>query len=282
MKRVKKYQGDSFEFHQKVVNSKHRTKNDSTYKERINILENVIKRQFEEHDKLFDTDKLEFLSPAPLADDQKKDLITLYNYKTKPFQQLNDILTTGENGTRQPLCPFCTINNVNTFDHFIPKNTFAELSDHPINLIPCCSECNSKKSTNWKEGNSRKYINFYIDDLPSTQYLYANIIIADSTLNVKFEIRNEGNINNILFTRIKNHYTDLELCERFALNSDNIISELKNTLKVNQTYLLREQLKQIIIDTENKNREYYGFNYWRAILKIECCENDEIFDFLLK
>ena len=282
MKRVKKYQGDSFEFHQKVVNSKHRTKNDSTYKDRINILENVIKRQFEEHDKLFDTDKLEFLSPAPLADDQKKDLITLYNYKTKPFQQLNDILTTGENGTRQPLCPFCTINNVNTFDHFIPKNTFAELSDHPINLIPCCSECNSKKSTNWKEGNSRKYINFYIDDLPSTQYLYANIIIADSTLNVKFEIRNEGNINNILFTRIKNHYTDLELCERFALNSDNIISELKNTLKVNQTYLLREQLKQIIIDTENKNREYYGFNYWRAILKIECCENDEIFDFLLK
>ena len=282
MKRVKKYQGDSFEFHQKVVNSKHRTKNDSTYKERINILENVIKRQFEEHDKLFDTDKLEFLSPAPLADGQKKDLITLYNYKTKPFQQLNDILTTGENGTRQPLCPFCTINNVNTFDHFIPKNTFAELSDHPINLIPCCSECNSKKSTNWKEGNSRKYINFYIDDLPSTQYLYANIIIADSTLNVKFEIRNEGNINNILFTRIKNHYTDLELCERFALNSDNIISELKNTLKVNQTYLLREQLKQIIIDTENKNREYYGFNYWRAILKIECCENDEIFDFLLK
>ena len=43
-----------------------------------------------------------------------------------------------------------------------------------------------------------------------------------------------------------------------------------------------DDLKNIIIQAENKDREIYGFNYWKSILKQECCINDNIFNFLIR
>jgi len=282
MRKIKKYNGDSFTFHQSVVKSKHHRPKDPTYKDRVNILGPDIQDQFSNHDEAFKKDSLTSLSPKRLTIDQKRDLMALYDYGAKPFQKLNDILRTGENGTRQPICPFCTINNSNTLDHLIPKSEFSELSDHPINLMPCCSECNSKKSSNWRIGNTRKYLNLYLDDLPDVQYLFPNLTITGATITVSFTIDNKHNIDNALFAKIQNHYNDLNLCSRFSQNSDITISELKNTLESNQRYMSKEQLKESIIESENKNRLLYGFNYWKSILKIECCQNNLVFDFLLK
>lgn len=282
MKRIKEYKGNSFEFHQKVIASKHSKPTDPTYKDRVNALHTTVREQFENHDNKFSENDLGTLSAKELDASQKRDLQALYDYGTKPFQQLNDILTTSENGARQPICPFCTINNVNTFDHLIPKSEFSELADHPVNLMPCCSQCNGKKSSNWRIGNERKYLNLYLDDLPNLQYLFIYLLIEGRTLNVRFTVENKYGIDSNLFIRIQNHYHDLNLCHRFSLNSDNVISELKNTLEFNKEYISKEQLKKNIINAENKNREQYGFNYWKSLLKIECCRDDTIFSFLIK
>lgn len=283
MRKIKEYQEDSFEFHKKVVDSKHKRTTDPTYKDRVRALNTIIERKFKEYDTYFNRDDLASLSPKNLTNEQRNDLKALYDYGTKPFQQLNDILTTGDNGTRQPICPFCTINNVNTLDHLIPKSEFSEFSDHPVNLMPCCSDCNSKKSSNWRDGNTRKYLNLYLDSLPdNSQYLFVYLSIEDATIKVVFFIENRNNIEENLFQKIENHYTDLELCKRFALNCDNSISELKNTLSPIKKFLSKEQLKQSVIETETENRLLYGFNYWKSILKIACCENDIILDFLLQ
>lgn len=202
MRKIKEYNGDSLKFHQRVVKSKHHRPKDPTYKDRINALTPEIQNQFANHDGEFKRDNLASLSPKNFTPEQKNDLIALYNYGAKPFQELNDILTTGENGTRQPICPFCTINNSNTFDHLIPKTEFSELSDHPVNLMPCCSECNGKKSSNWRIGNTRKYLNLYLDDLPNVQYLFSNIDIDGTTVKATFIIENRYNIDNFLFAKI--------------------------------------------------------------------------------
>lgn len=282
MKKIKEYQGDCLEFHKKVVESKHFRPKDPTYIERINALNSITEDQYKAHYDHFQKDDLASLTPKVLTIEQKNDLKGLYDYGTKPFQQLNDILTTSDNNTRQPICPFCTINNVNTFDHLIPKNEFSELSDHPVNLMPCCSQCNGMKSSNWRNGNVRKYLNLYIDHLPDVQYLFVKLSIEDDTIKANFFVDNRNNINNDLFLKISNHYTDLELCKRFALNCDNSISELKNTLISMNSIIEKHQLREIIKNTEKQNRLLYGFNYWKSILKIECCENREIFDFLFQ
>lgn len=46
--------------------------------------------------------------------------------------------------TRNGKCSYCQISRANTLDHFLPKNDFPLLSVSPWNLIPACSECNSK------------------------------------------------------------------------------------------------------------------------------------------
>jgi hypothetical protein len=281
MKKIKAYQGDTLEFHNKVINSKHHRSTDPEFKNRVLSLNPIVKEQFEEYNKQFNLDNLTSLSTKINDVQEKNDLRSLYNYDTKPFQELNDILTTGSNNTRQPLCPNCTVNNVNTFDHLIPQSEFAEFADLPTNLIPCCSYCNSKKSANWRIGNKRKYLNLYIDDLPNVQYLFAELSIIDSTIKVKFIVDNRNNIEIEFFTRIYNHYKDLELCDLFSRNCDNTISEIKTELHKYRVYLHKDVLKKINIDIEAENFKKYGFNYWKSILKIECVTNNTIFDFLL-
>lgn len=170
---------------------------------------------------------------------------------------------------------------MNTLDHLIPKTEFAEFSDHPVNLMPCCSDCNSKKSSNWRVGNERKYLNLYLDELPKIQYLFVSLSIVDSTIKAKFTVENRNHIEVTLFQKIINHYEDLELCKRFSLNCDNTISELKNLLKQIKIHVAKEKIIESVEKAEDENRNYYGYNYWKSLLIIECCKNHDILDFLL-
>lgn len=43
-------------------------------------------------------------------------------------------------------CQYCYTSSVNALDHFLEKDKFPELSIFPDNLIPACSNCNSKKN----------------------------------------------------------------------------------------------------------------------------------------
>lgn len=282
MKTIKAYQGDCYKFHEDVIANKHHRPTDPTYKKRILELNPKIKQLFIKHDDKFSKDELAILIPEVFSIRQKEDLKSLYDYSTIPFIKLKTILTTDDNGHIQPLCPFCTINNSNTLDHLIPKTEFPEYSDNPQNLMPCCSECNSLKSTTWRLGNERKYLNLYLDSLPSKQYLFIELIIEDNTIKAFFNIENRENIENKLFNRILNHYTRFNLCEQFSQNSYNVISELKYLISSFNGLLQDDIIKDIIYKSAAKERDQYGWNYWKALLKIECCNNDIVFNYLLK
>lgn len=280
MNKIKRYPDDSFEFHNEVLNSKHFRPKDPTYKIRIKDLGPQVKAQFDCHDKEFDNDNLHVLIPCNLTKSEQEDLKSLYDYDSKPFQRLNLILTTRDNGQIQPVCPLCTINNANTLDHQIPKTKFPELSDHPRNLIPCCSECNSYKSDNWLNGLDRRYLNLYIDTLPDKQYLFVNLSLESGTVKVEFSIDNREGLDPVLYKKIENHYGDLKLCKRFANNSYNIISELVNLISGLCSSLSDDDIKNCIEKKECEMRRVYGFNYWKSLLILECCRKDDIFQFL--
>ena len=281
MKTIKAYQGDSYKFHEDVIANKNRRPTDPTYKTRLLALNPKIQELFLKHDDKFSKDELAILTPEVFTNSQKDDLKSLYDYSTTPFIHLKTILMTDANGHIQPLCPFCTINNSNTLDHLIPKTEFPEYSDNPRNLMPCCSECNSLKSSEWRNGNERMYLNLYLDTLPLKQYLFVEFVIKDGTIKASFYIENRENIDNKLFNRILNHYTKLHLCERFSQNSYNVISELKYLISNCQEFLQKDAIKDIIYKSAIKERDQYGWNYWKAILKIECCNNDDEFKYLM-
>lgn len=86
MKKIKVYTSNSFDFHTEVVNSKHSRRTDPTYKDRVMALNGTVKEQFENHDTEFERDNLAILLPKNLNVQEKQDLLSLYNYDSKPFK----------------------------------------------------------------------------------------------------------------------------------------------------------------------------------------------------
>lgn len=130
MRRIKSYTGDAFNFHKKVLNAKKEGKAKTV----VSDIEETIKTQFECYDTCFKEDTLQNLKAAPVTDEQKEALLNMYSFQMKPFQELLAELTTDEHNRVSKLCPNCTINNVQSLDHCIPKTEFPEFSDNPKNL----------------------------------------------------------------------------------------------------------------------------------------------------
>ena len=276
MRNLTSYKDDAFIFFNDVLDGKNTTKKDPNYKDRILVLMPAIREYFTEYDALFEQNNLHKLSCANYEDNTKKDLLSLYAYKRTAFQKLKNLITTSELNRIINTCQNCTINEINSFDHIVPKEEFSEFSVHPKNLFPSCTKCNGHKSTVWREDSKVVFLNLYLDQLPSTQYLFAKPIISNRKISVEFTVSNNNGIEKELFQKIKNHYEKLELCERFKDNIDSVISPLKNTIASFKNDLPLERIIEISIETSKKNMIAFGTNYWKSILEMAFL-NDSVF-----
>lgn len=264
--------------HQEIVENK----KDSAIKRRLLVKMPQTRRLFKAYNEAFSKDTLASLTPQPFDEQEKCDQQSLYEFKKKGIKELFAELTTREKH-EDVLCPCCLINDANSFDHYLPQSKFPEFIDHSLNLIPSCTECNGHKSSNWKEGDKRYYINLYIDDIPSVQYLFVKFKIKDDILTYTFYLENRNGIEENLYKRIVHFYDDLHLCERFKRRGYNIVTDLAIDIKRALTYNPDGDMnvfRNEVINDEKSHQDYYGYNYWVSILRIACCKNDDVFNYL--
>ena len=284
MKKIKHYDERSLDFHDLVVSNKHHHPTDPGYKTRIRTLRSISEPRFREYDSKFNNDKLEELEEEEYTNKQKADLKSLYDFDVQPFPVLYKELSKDEKGRKNPYCPLCDMEGVSSFDHILPQSKFPEFSDHPLNLIRSCQKCNGKKSSNWLEGAKRRYVNLYIDDIPNKQFLFVKIEIdeEEQSLIVDFSVENRYGIESELYRKIENHFVDLEICSRYEEGCSEVISSLQddvvNNLDIGAS---RDDIKSSILNKCSREQARYGVNYWRAILKQACAENDEILDYII-
>lgn len=285
MKKIRHYEGNSMDFHDSVVEKKHYHPTDPGYKKRIQKLRPFTEKRFKEYDENFANDKLEKFEESDDAKNNKKDFQSLYKYDVEPFVSLNIELSTDERGRKYPYCPLCDMEGTSSFDHILPQSKFPELSDHPLNLIRSCQRCNGKKSSSWKENGKRRYIDLYVDDIPNIQFLFVLVKIdaTGNSLDVTFSVDNQNGIDSEKFRMIFNHFSDLDICIRYNDGADEVISSLQddvvNNLKLSAT---RDDIKEAILNKCMREQKRHGVDYWRAILKKACAENDEVLDFIIK
>ena len=141
------------------------------------------------------------------------------------------------------------------------------------------SNCNSKKSNKWFADDNWDYINLYLDELPNKQFLFVDLAIDNKTLKVKFYIDNRNHIDENLFLKISNHYTKLDLCRRFEQYSNQEISEVATLIKSFSKCVTDEKCKEVILNSCRELQRQFGFNYWKAILRFECCNNKSVYQF---
>ena len=208
----------------------------------------------------------------------KADLIKLYHYKAKVFQSLQLRLTTDENNRLINTCQNCTINEVNSFDHILPKDEFPEFAVNPRNLFPSCTQCNSYKSYVWRDSGIGLFLNLFLDVLPVEQYLFVDIVINEG-IKLDFTVENRNGLDAGLFRLISSHYQRLHLTKRFSRNSEGVITELINAILSYKGDLSKEKIRQVVIAKANRDKQTFGYNYWKAIAVIELINSNDFFAF---
>jgi hypothetical protein len=277
MKKVHYYPDDSFDFHKKVVSSKR----DDLLRDRLLSLETYIEESYNAYNEKFTNNQLVTLKPIALQPDEQEALKGLYKFKAKSFKDLFFYLTTTKSNKRDMLCPNCTLTDCSQLDHYIPKTEFPEFSANPRNLMQCCSICNQKKLDRWLNGKQAIFLNLYLDELPQEQYLFVDISIKNGVPIIKFYLKNQTNIDPILFSRIESHYRELDLCKRFVERADSVISEiLRNYKAAMQASTTDAVFIEMLASIAKQEQKDFGFNYWKAILALECCKSQEFLGFL--
>jgi len=275
MKNIPPYSDDPFEFHKDVISSKKKTQNDPELKTRLTSYNPQIESLFDTYKEKLEQNKLEELIEQGYTNEKKVSLLKLYNFKAQCFQELKVSLTTRPGNIIDNICQNCTVGEVNSFDHVLPKDDFCEFVVNPLNLFPCCTKCNSHKSTTWVVDGNRKFLNLYSDQLPEQQYLFVDIGITGEDLSINYSVNNPNNIAPSLFNIIDSHYDKLKLCQRFKDNSDVIVSELEVSINQFKASLPLETIKNIFINVCQEEQQISGHNFWKALLKLALLNNDD-------
>lgn len=276
MKKRIRYKKNAYKFHKRVLAGKRDASKDIVEK-----IECKIRRRFGLYKRLMNENRLEELTHLKLTVERMEALKDLYSYNSKAFRELKMELTTDKHNRISNLCPCCLLDIVGTLDHIIPKTPFPEYSTHPYNLIPCCSTCNSKKNDDWRIDGLRTIINFYVDDIPNIQFLYAHPKIMNGKLDITYSLSFPAEYDNVMRKRIENHFTRLDLIKRYCENTDDKISELSSEIKSGVFYgVTDDKIISIVKKNAHDMQEKFGTNYWVAILNIACVEDATVYNYI--
>lgn len=277
MKNVSPFAANAFAFHQEVCRKKRNPEDDLGYKVRLTVLDGNIQQLFNQYQHAQNINNLQTLSPHAYLPAERTDLLSLYKYKSATIQKLKTQVTTTPTG-RKVQCQNCTLNEVNTLDHLLPREEFPEFSVNPVNLFPCCSKCNSYKGDRWRENGLRTSLNLYIDQLPDLQYLFVNTAIGNNLIETEFYLNNQNGVDPAFFELISSHYRELHLLERFSEGADDVITSFRHVLEAARDKLSLIETKGLAKQIIEKEKIAFGPNYWQSILKITLIEDD---DFLI-
>lgn len=275
MKNLKNFKEDCFEIYKEAV----RNKDEGEAKETLSLIKPIIRLLFLNYSNKFNNNEIYNLISHGFSGEEKDYLIDLYQYKSTIIKKIKEKILNSQMMTINATCQYCTLNSINSLDHFIPKGNFPEFSVNPLNLLPCCSECNGKKSKYVYNGEESLFLNLYLDELPEKRYLKADFDFSNDVPLVTFDLFNPDDIESSLYRTISNHYRRLDLFERMRLKSNEVITEIIKPIKgyyhFNQDI---EGLKEFLREEEIEIQEAYGFNYWKSVLRLSLIENTEFWE----
>lgn len=205
-----------------------------------------------------------------LSTNLEEALIHSYESETVPLKQAKEKIQEQLNSNYK--CPYCDVGNAKkSFDHFLPKEDFPELSTLTKNLIPSCVDCNTKKSTlsHVKRGNV-EFFNPYFDSIPNQKFLFCKIVqnLETKKLEAVFFINRPNGLSQAHFLKIKNHFDNLSLLNLYKEDSINILSELQRELYELNINLAGHALnKNTFIQSKfNALNFEYGINHYKTAI----------------
>jgi 5-methylcytosine-specific restriction endonuclease McrA len=162
----------------------------------------------------------------------KKELKDVYNLqmvrRSKPARKIYDLLL-----SQAPfgLCPFCGFGHATTLDHYLPKTKYPQLSVLPLNLVPCCKDCNTGKRTTIAVTAQEQSLHPYFDHQKfiNEQWLFAEVK-QTAPATVYFFVEAPDSWDEISRARVHSHFNDFNLASRYSIEASNQLACLRHSL----------------------------------------------------
>ncbi|KLV19209.1 HNH endonuclease signature motif containing protein [Bacillus altitudinis] len=162
------------------------------------------------------------------------------------------------------LCPYCGVQSSNTLDHYLPKKHYPMYSVDPVNLLPCCSDCNSKKLEH-KQLEGLETFHPYFDTLGHEKFLFAELANKDDNLAFKYYVSKPDTFSDDEFIKMENLFNLLELDNFYSvLASGEIhsqIYQLKELYRIGGDEAVAQSLNDLYVTNLN-----IGVNSWKTAL----------------
>lgn len=144
------------------------------------------------------------------------------------------------------ICQYCHVKDTNALDHYFDKDHSYELAIFPDNLIPICTNCNSKK-----KNNSFVYPYFVI--LKKNNWLKCTIN-ADKTFYFSI-VKNiaTNDFDHSILNDLEKQFNYLNVFKRYISSGQAMVAENISTMnQLKNSGLKKEAAKKFI---KNKNSE---------------------------
>lgn len=163
---------------------------------------------------------------------------------------------------KDALCPYCLHGKAMTVDHYLPKAYFIPYAITPINLLPCCSDCNKSKNDLRVLEESKMFINPYFDNINELKWLECHVKEEEWPITFIFNVKDDIE-NEVLKERLKMQFDRLKLGVLYASNAvrqfrgrvQSIVEEYESTN--------REAPIKFFISSK-ESIENYNLNSWEA------------------
>lgn len=199
-----------------------------------------------------------------LASIGKNEMKTVYNYRMLQFENprknyYNKLILAAPFGK----CPLCSVREVDTLDHYLPKSKYPIYAVTPINLIPSCFKCNKSKSINYPNKSEEQTLSPYYDDVENIEWLSAEVL-QTNPISFRYFVNPLADIEQILNDRMSNHFDSYQINELFSSHANEELRGVKKQLETlynNNPSLLVSHLQDSYI-----SRIELGMNSWQALM----------------
>jgi 5-methylcytosine-specific restriction endonuclease McrA len=225
--------------------------------------------RYQIYDAAFAVNHLESIQPDLAFAAIGADLREVYKYNSLAMRNFVEAVGSLQPVTVRYRCQYCTVTPNESLDHYLPQSTYPEYSIHPRNLVPCCKTCNGYKSNTFLINGQRQFINYYLDQLPQVQYLFARVTVnPNGDVDFSFYLQNRNNaVPPRVFALLSTHFKKLRLFIRMHKAASTVISEFFDTIDENAERLSRQETIDEVLRLTSKNKIACGPNYYMAILK---------------
>ena len=221
---------------------------------------------------------LENLKKYPQASVLRTSLRACYDGATQPLRQLKQAIREAQPIRLLKYCPMCGTTLPRTFDHYMPAAVFPEFAVHPLNLVPCCSTCNSTKDDDWlcASGN-RQFLHAYTDAIPEVQFLGVKLHEAPPLAGVgaTFALTRPANMSSQLWQLIDSNFSRLRLIDRYNEQSNDEVAEILSDCRV---FLETggKNVREFLRGRAKERLAVYGANHWIVVLMKEMAKHPKL------